>query len=411
MEYIANDCRKPYERIIPREKQLQTKAGTFTVEGYNRLCRHFSARMRRKSKGYSRKMVPGMQKMKYAPVLITLLSLTGFQAQHIEIRIADGNNVPIEGVHVRLNTDFWYSNREGIVSINTERATPDDTLYISHLSYKPALIPLSRLARYGTFPEIHLESNVRPLPEVTVSAFNAAKYAEEAIRMIPENYADPYLVPLHLNAEISYGTGDPGAERKLLDFKGTLHFFYDRKKIYAVKTPERETVSPDLGENIFFNKPSDALSLVSIKRHHIIRRYGKYDFYIHEFIDRKGVDAVKIYFKEKGNNPYSGHLIIDRSTKGILQVCYGVRDVEKAIVGTLKGRGLVTTGYGNYYVEAEYSQNDTGKYIFVSGQQNIDAVNRWKKGSASISSTVCFTRADGLDMPVSGNKKELKDIF
>ncbi|MDR1865637.1 MAG: IS1 family transposase, partial [Bacteroidales bacterium] len=34
----------------------QTKAETFTVEGYNSLFRHFLARMRRKSKCYSKKM-------------------------------------------------------------------------------------------------------------------------------------------------------------------------------------------------------------------------------------------------------------------------------------------------------------------------------------------------------------------
>jgi len=56
MEHIASDHWKAYESIIPREKHLQTKAETFTVEGYNSLFRHFLARMRRKSKCYSKKM-------------------------------------------------------------------------------------------------------------------------------------------------------------------------------------------------------------------------------------------------------------------------------------------------------------------------------------------------------------------
>jgi insertion element IS1 protein InsB len=54
MKYIASDYWKPYESIIPEEKHLQTKAETFTVEGYNSLSRHFLARMRRKC--YSKKM-------------------------------------------------------------------------------------------------------------------------------------------------------------------------------------------------------------------------------------------------------------------------------------------------------------------------------------------------------------------
>jgi insertion element IS1 protein InsB len=56
MNYIATDFWKPYEHIIPREKHIQSKAETFTVEGYNSLFRHFLARMRRKTKCYSKKI-------------------------------------------------------------------------------------------------------------------------------------------------------------------------------------------------------------------------------------------------------------------------------------------------------------------------------------------------------------------
>ncbi|KAA6311364.1 hypothetical protein EZS27_037493, partial [termite gut metagenome] len=45
---------KPRESIIPREKHLQTKAETFTIEWYKSLFRHFLARMRRKTKCYSK---------------------------------------------------------------------------------------------------------------------------------------------------------------------------------------------------------------------------------------------------------------------------------------------------------------------------------------------------------------------
>jgi insertion element IS1 protein InsB len=56
MESIASDYWKPYESIIPKKKHIQTKAETFTVEGYNSLFRHFLARMRRKTKCYSKKI-------------------------------------------------------------------------------------------------------------------------------------------------------------------------------------------------------------------------------------------------------------------------------------------------------------------------------------------------------------------
>jgi len=54
MGVIASDYWKPYESIISNEKHIQSKAETFTVEGYNSLFRHFLARMRRKSKCYSK---------------------------------------------------------------------------------------------------------------------------------------------------------------------------------------------------------------------------------------------------------------------------------------------------------------------------------------------------------------------
>ena len=53
---VATDYWSPYEKFIPKEKHVQSKAETFTVEGYNSLFRHFLARLRRKSKCYSKSM-------------------------------------------------------------------------------------------------------------------------------------------------------------------------------------------------------------------------------------------------------------------------------------------------------------------------------------------------------------------
>jgi insertion element IS1 protein InsB len=54
MELIATDYWKAYETIVPRGKHIQSKAETYTVEGYNSFFRHFLARLRRKSKCYSK---------------------------------------------------------------------------------------------------------------------------------------------------------------------------------------------------------------------------------------------------------------------------------------------------------------------------------------------------------------------
>ena len=54
MGTIASDYWGAYEAIIPKDKHIQSKAETYTVEGYNSLFRHFLARMRRKTKCYSK---------------------------------------------------------------------------------------------------------------------------------------------------------------------------------------------------------------------------------------------------------------------------------------------------------------------------------------------------------------------
>ncbi len=51
---IATDYWQPYEHFIPSEKQVQSKAKTYTVEGYKSIFRHFLARMRRKTKCYTK---------------------------------------------------------------------------------------------------------------------------------------------------------------------------------------------------------------------------------------------------------------------------------------------------------------------------------------------------------------------
>jgi len=51
---VMTDYWELYEQFVPLEKHRQSKAETFTVEGYNSLFRHFLARFRRKTKCYSK---------------------------------------------------------------------------------------------------------------------------------------------------------------------------------------------------------------------------------------------------------------------------------------------------------------------------------------------------------------------
>ncbi len=51
---FASDYWRSYKELIPPEKHLQTKAETYTVEGYNSRIRHYLARFKRKGKCYSK---------------------------------------------------------------------------------------------------------------------------------------------------------------------------------------------------------------------------------------------------------------------------------------------------------------------------------------------------------------------
>ena len=53
---VCTDHWKAYTQFIPKQKHIQSKKQTFTVEGYNSLLRHFLARLRRKSKCYSKSL-------------------------------------------------------------------------------------------------------------------------------------------------------------------------------------------------------------------------------------------------------------------------------------------------------------------------------------------------------------------
>ena len=55
VSYITSDYWKAYNDFVPSEKHLQTKAETYTVEGYNSRIRHYLARFKRKGKCYSKK--------------------------------------------------------------------------------------------------------------------------------------------------------------------------------------------------------------------------------------------------------------------------------------------------------------------------------------------------------------------
>ncbi len=53
---VYSDYWKSYTEFVPPEQHMQSKAQTFTVEGYNSRIRHYLARFKRKTKSYSKQI-------------------------------------------------------------------------------------------------------------------------------------------------------------------------------------------------------------------------------------------------------------------------------------------------------------------------------------------------------------------
>jgi insertion element IS1 protein InsB len=53
-EIVFADYWKASNEFVPKELLIQSKAETYTIEGYNSLFRHFLARLRRKTKCYTK---------------------------------------------------------------------------------------------------------------------------------------------------------------------------------------------------------------------------------------------------------------------------------------------------------------------------------------------------------------------
>ena len=62
------DYWKPCGHFIPDGKHTQSKAETYTVEGYNSLLRHFLARLRRKTICYRK----SVEMLRYSVMLLML---------------------------------------------------------------------------------------------------------------------------------------------------------------------------------------------------------------------------------------------------------------------------------------------------------------------------------------------------
>jgi insertion element IS1 protein InsB len=65
IEEVMTDHWKAYAVFLPEVIHTQSKEETYTVEGYNSILRHFLARLRRKTKCYTK----SLEMLKYSVLL------------------------------------------------------------------------------------------------------------------------------------------------------------------------------------------------------------------------------------------------------------------------------------------------------------------------------------------------------
>jgi IS1 family transposase len=66
IEKVMTDHWRAYAEFLPETIHTQSKAETYTVEGYNSILRHFLARLRRKTKCYTK----SLEMLKYSVLLL-----------------------------------------------------------------------------------------------------------------------------------------------------------------------------------------------------------------------------------------------------------------------------------------------------------------------------------------------------
>ena len=64
--FYMTDYWKPYQEMIPEDRHYQSKEETDAFEGYNSILQHFLARLRQKSKCYSK----SVEMLKYSLLLL-----------------------------------------------------------------------------------------------------------------------------------------------------------------------------------------------------------------------------------------------------------------------------------------------------------------------------------------------------
>lgn len=339
---------------------------------------------------------------------ITLLGLALNYVQPVKVKVINSGKSPIEGVYTYVNNQFYFSDSNGEINIPENQNTKTDSITFSHLGFKNKPLSLKDLTNTNGEPIVTMDENIIALPEVVVKKFDEKDFVKKAIKQIPANYEAAFSSGLYLNADIMIE--DDKTSEPIIQYKGGLLFKRDANdELYVAKNDYLQNINPNKDDYIYTVKPYNFTSIISVTSHPIIRKFKKFHFYKHEYVSYKGEDAVKIYFNiDRSNGGQSGYMIINSTDYAIMSICYSINPINNWICEKTR-RGFAKTSIGRYYVEADYSKGNNGKYTFDSGRENIK-LEIHVGGKQIMTSSDAYLKRASCRQSVNDFVK-LKDIF
>jgi CubicO group peptidase (beta-lactamase class C family) len=233
---------------------------------------------------------------------------------------------------IRLSKDGinTMSNGEGRFVFKIPTDSKNDSIYISHVGYKPQTITLHALDT--TWRMIKLQPEAVQLPAVVVKAITPLELVKKAIAKIPENYSTkPYV----LNGFYRM-TGRK--EQKIFDISEAVfdvyNANYDRKnkQIKLIKSRlDKDLTAFNGSDNIHLGVSPDGILKLDIignlSESELLNKQGLKD---HQFTSRgtinyNGREAYEILFDQKDGvkkTLFKGKMIIDADNLAFLEFDY-----------------------------------------------------------------------------------------
>ena len=320
-------------------------------------------------------------------ILFGLFNVVTVHCQIIQLHLVDEENNPIEGAYVGiLNKDFFsYSDTTGVARVSISDISKQDSLIISHISYKPTKIDVeSVIASSDLEKTIRLESDVKILDEIVVNPLNPKKLVEEAIRLIPALYDPTSNSALSVHADVDIF--DAKDSTSLIYYKGVLHFSQPNQRNLPLvgKLEGTEKIADDAKDRLYPIRVNRFAAMIPIREQAVIQQFKKYTFDSYQYIEYRGVEAIQIHFRrERKDFTQTGYLIIRKDNKAIVALQYSTQPMKNVMKSTVKG-SMCYTDLDSHSVEITYALNSNYLYEFESGLYYVKYTNRRSNTTNSV---------------------------